>query len=200
MNSLPLNRIVDASELARPSPEVAPDLLGCTLVRRMPDGSEIRGAIAEVEAYEAGDPACHGYRKRTLRNAAMFGEAGRSYVYLIYGMYHCLNIVTDRPGMASAVLLRALHLTSPPEEMIPTSTRREKPHRLAAGPGKLCRVLQIDRSFDGLPLSPESSLWLERRDQNFDAEIVQTTRIGISKGTDLPWRWYLADSPAVSKK
>jgi DNA-3-methyladenine glycosylase len=92
-----INEIVDASWLARPSPNVAPELIGCTLVRQLPNGEQIRGMIVETEAYETGDPACHAYRRRTPRNGVMFGPAGISYVYLIYGIYHCLNILTSSP-------------------------------------------------------------------------------------------------------
>lgn len=80
--------IIDSAWLARPCPEVAPDLIGCTLVRRLADGQIIRGAIVETEAYQAGDLACHGSRRRTPSNEAMFGRSGTIYVYLIYGMYH----------------------------------------------------------------------------------------------------------------
>ena len=107
--------IVDSSWLARSSPNVAPDLLGCTLVRRFPNGEIVRGAIVETEAYAPGDPACHAYLRRTPRNEAMFGPPGTVYIYLIYGMYHCLNIVTDLEGVGSAVLIRALQLDSVPE-------------------------------------------------------------------------------------
>ncbi len=88
---MPVNPIVDASWLSRPSPTVALDLLGCTLVRQLPNGEEIRGMIVETEAYQAGDPACHAYRRRTPRNTVMFGPAGISYVYLIYGIYQIVS-------------------------------------------------------------------------------------------------------------
>lgn len=197
--------IVDPSWLARSSTLVAPDLLGCTLVRQLANGEQIRGLIVETEAYTADDPACHGYRTRTPRNAAMFGPAGFSYVYLIYGMYYCLNIVTDLDGVASAVLIRALQLESIPCEFSQTLTPKQIA-RLAAGPGKLCRLLQINATFNGLPLNRNQPLWLEHRTAAFQQAFedqaiafVQTTRIGLTKGTDLPWRWYLANCPAVSK-
>jgi DNA-3-methyladenine glycosylase len=101
-------QIVEPNWLARPSTEVAPDLIGCTLVRQLPDGTRLRGMIVETEAYSPDDPACHAYRRRTERNGVMFGPAGRTYVYLIYGIYYCLNIVTDLDEVPSAVLIRAL--------------------------------------------------------------------------------------------
>lgn len=197
-------QIVDFTWLARPSPRVAPDLLGCTLVRRFPDGQVVRGTIVEAEAYGPEDPACHAYQRRSTRNEVMFGPAGVSYVYLIYGMYHCFNVVTEGEGVASAVLIRALQLNSIPQGI---SWKSEKERsRLAAGPGKLCQVLQIDRSLNGVPLQPDQPLWLEHRSQEFQAGVdrgaiafVQTTRIGITKGVELPWRWYVENCAAVSK-
>jgi DNA-3-methyladenine glycosylase len=201
VNSTTLNQIVEPSWLERPSPEVAPDLLGCTLVRKFPDGQLLRGLIVETEAYAVGDPAFHAYRRRTERNAVLFGPAGRSYVYLIYGIYHCFNVVTDADGVPSAVLIRALQLESFPAE-IPA----KKPHRIAAGPGKLCLALQIDRSLNALMLQPSEPLWLEHRSLEFQQQLenqatnlVQTTRIGLTQGVDFPWRWYIKDCPAVSK-
>ncbi|HLO49307.1 MAG TPA: DNA-3-methyladenine glycosylase [Kamptonema sp.] len=194
-------QIVDSSWLARPSPSVAPDLLGCTLVRLFPNGEMLRGAIVETEAYAPGDPACHAYVRRSPRNEAMFGPAGTSYIYFIYGMYHCLNIVTDLEGVGSAVLIRALQL-----ESVPEGYQHLKRDRIAAGPGKLCRVLEINSSLNGLPLSVGQPLWLEHRSEEFQEGVdggaiafIQTTRIGISKGVDLPWRWYLKNCAAVSK-
>jgi DNA-3-methyladenine glycosylase len=189
--------------LSRSSLQVAPDLVGCWLVRQLPNGAISRGMIVETEAYTAGDPACHAYRRRTPRNAVMFGPAGMSYVYLIYGMYHCLNVVTDVAEVPSAVLIRALQFDQVPLEMRPG---KDPLHRVAAGPGKLCRALQIDLSHTARPLTVGQELWLEPRSPQYQLQmdagaiaLVQTTRIGLTQGVELPWRWYLADCPAVSK-
>jgi DNA-3-methyladenine glycosylase len=196
--------IIKPDWLARSAPTVAPDLLGCTIVRQLPDGLILRGMIVETEAYEAGDPACHAYRRETPRNRVMFGPAGMTYVYLIYGVYCCLNVVTDRDGFASAVLIRALSLDHmPPNYPRPT----ESLDRIAAGPGKLCRALQIDLAHTAQPLQPGSPLWLEHRDPDWQQQVdastiafVQTTRIGLTQGVDIPWRWYVKDCRAVSRK
>ncbi|MEG4807450.1 DNA-3-methyladenine glycosylase [Microcoleus sp. F8-D3] len=197
-------QIVESFWLARPSTSVAPDLLGCTLVRQFPDGETMRGMIVETEAYGPGDPACHAYRQRTSRNEVMFGPPGMSYVYLIYGIYHCFNVVTDGEGVASAVLVRSLQLDAVPEEF--AGIPDQKRSRLAAGPGKLCKVLKIDRTLSGFPLGEGQPLRLEHRSENFQQAVeegtinfVQTTRIGISQGIDLPWRWYVGNSTAVSQ-
>ncbi len=203
MSSTVFNQIVEPSWLERPSIEVAPDLLGCILVRQLAEGQIMRGLIVETEAYAPGDPAFHAYRRRTERNSVVFGPAGRSYIYLIYGIYHCFNIVTDQDEIPSAVLIRALQLDSLSVEMDSNSKNFQ---RIAAGPSKLCRVLQIDRSLNGSVLQPDEPLWLEHRGWQFQQELdcqaiafVQTTRIGLSQGTDLPWRWYLRNCPAVSR-
>ena len=197
MNFTKYSQIVEPSWLERPSPQVAPDLIGCTVVRQMEDGQILRGMIVETEAYGPNDPACHAYRRRTPRNCVMFGPAGRSYVYLIYGRYHCLNIVTDLEGVPSAVLIRALQLESIPSWI--DLHQASKPHRIAAGPGKLCEALQIDISLNAQVLQPGQPLWLLHRAPQFQPDLVQTTRIGLSQGADLLWRWYLINSPAVSK-
>lgn len=198
-----------AAWLSRSSLDVAPDLIGCTLVRRFASGEELRAMIVETEAYTVDDPACHAYRRRTARNQVMFGPAGFSYVYKIYGIYYCFNVVTDGDGVPSAVLIRALQVDNP-ISMAPTYAQHrltDKPHRVAAGPGKLCRWMQIDTSLSCTQLVPGNPLWLEQRprfiQRAFDDgtyTLVQTTRIGISQGTELPWRWYLNESPAVSKR
>lgn len=196
--------IVEPIWLARPSTEVAPDLLGCTLVRQLDDGQIMRGLIVETEAYGPDDPACHAYRKRTARNEVMFGPAGMSYIYLIYGRYRCLNIVTDQDGIASAVLIRALYLDTLPESL--NQRQALAPHRVAAGPGKLCDILQINLNLNNRRLQPGQPLWLEHRQPQWQADLdqkvvnlVQTTRIGISEGADLPWRWYVGNCAAISK-
>ena len=199
------SRAIEPAWFARPATEVAPDLIGCTLVRKTDNGQIYRGLIVETEAYEPGDPACHGYRKKSDRNAAMFGPPGTIYVYLIYGMYHCVNLSTDAEGVASAILIRALQLDTVPPWI--DRTKAGKVARIAAGPGKLCRVLDIDLSMTGASLVLDGALWCEPRHPQFQEDldagkraIVQTSRIGITKGVDLPWRWYLADCPAVSRR
>lgn len=197
MNFSKFTQIVEPNWLERPSTLVAPDLVGCTLVRLLPNGEIVRGIIVETEAYGPDDPACHAYRRRTRRNEVMFGPAGRSYVYLIYGLYCCLNIVTDSEGIPSAVLIRALQLESVPPWI--NQPPASKVHKIAAGPGKLCQVMQIDLSLNALVLQQGNPLWLEHRRSQFQSDIVQTTRIGLSQGADLPLRWYLNKCPAVSK-
>ena len=193
------SNVIKQQWFARPAPEVAPELIGCVLVRRLPSGELLRGIIVETEAYGPDDPACHAYRKRTPRNAVMFGAAGYSYVYLIYGIYHCFNIVTDQDGVASAVLIRALALP----ELGSDPALSPKAHaRLAAGPGKLCRHLEIDRSLSQIQLMHGQPLWIEHPTQETAIallERIQTTRIGLTQGTEIPWRWYLKGSAAVSK-
>ncbi len=182
----------------RSSLEVAPDLLGCRLVRRWADGRQLSGTIVETEAYTAGDPACHAYRRETPRNRVMFGPPGFSYVYLIYGIYHCFNVVTDRDRVPSAVLIRAVELDTIPLWLL--GYRAESAARWGAGPGKLCRLLEIDRALTDHPLAPATGLWLEPRLSGAAPAVTQTTRIGITQGADLPWRWYVTDSKAVSKR
>ena len=205
MNSTTFSQIVEPNWLARPSTSVAPDLLGCTLVRQLPNGEIIKGLIVETEAYAPGDPAFHAYRRRTNRNDVLFGLAGRSYIYLIYGIYHCFNIVTDQDGIPSAVLIRALQLLSLPAGIDP-DLNQNLAKKIAAGPGKLCRVMQIDCSLNGSVLQLDEPLWLEHRNrefqQQFDSQVisfVQTTRIGLTQGIELPWRWYISNCPAVSR-
>lgn len=210
MGDIPRSLPTDAAEpissawLSRSALEVAPDLLGCRLVRRWPDGRQLVGVIVETEAYTEGDPACHAYRRETPRNRVMFGPAGYSYVYLIYGIYHCFNVVTDQDRVPSAVLVRAVELEAVPDWL--QGYRKEKPVRWGAGPGKLCQLLEIDRQLTEQPLDPETGLWLEAATEPWrqtlarDAAITQTTRIGLTQGTELPWRWYVAESKAVSKK
>ena len=195
--------IINADWCDRDTLQVAPDLIGCTLVRQL-NGETLRGLIVETEAYCPNDPACHAYRGKTSSNAAMFGPPGHSYVYFIYGVYHCFNVVTEAKGTGSAVLIRAIELSHFPTGLDAKYTKQGK--RIAAGPGKLCRTLAINRSHNDYPLIPQHQLWLEHRTAKFQKqleqghlELIQTTRIGISKATEQPWRWYLKNSLSVSK-
>ena len=189
--SLDLIHALKPDFFARTAQVVAPDLIGCLLVKRQPSGELLWGVIVETEAYSQEEPACHGYRRRTPSNETLFGEPGRFYVYVSYGIHHCVNVVTHRPNWANGVLLRAAALPAEAE-------------RVAAGPALLARRFGIDRGHDAQPVTPEQGLWIAPRPlalaQLGDADLIQTSRIGISQGQELPWRWYLRRSRAVSRR
>jgi DNA-3-methyladenine glycosylase len=175
---------------ARSVHEVAPDLIGVTLLF---DG--VGGEIVEVEAYDQEDPASHGYAGRTARTASMFGPPGHAYVYRSYGIHWCLNLVCDVEGRAEAALVRALRPTHGLETM---RERRgvEAERALCSGPGKLCQALAITREHDGLPLD-ESPFELWAREAAPD--IVTGPRIGITRATELSWRYGLRGSRFLSR-
>ena len=175
---------------ARSVHEVAPDLIGVSL---LVDG--VGGRIVEVEAYDSEDPAAHGFRGRTPRNASMFGPPGRAYVYRSYGIHWCLNLVCEAEGSAAAVLIRALEPTDGLELM---RERRglDEPRLLAAGPGRLCEALGVSREHDGLPLSEPP---FELISPSARPEVVVGTRIGISVATEQPWRYAEAGSRWLSR-
>jgi len=181
---------VNKDFFARSVHVVAPELIGVTL---LVDG--VGGEIVEVEAYDREDPASHGHRGPTARNAAMFGPPGHAYVYRSYGVHWCLNLVCGEEGDPQAALVRALAPTHGLEAM---RARRgvEDERALCSGPGKLCQALAITRVLDGLPLDRAPFNLLPRA---HEPEVVAGPRIGISQGVDLPWRYGLADSPFVSR-
>ena len=175
---------------ARSVHTIAPELVGATL---LVDG--VGGRIVEVEAYDHEDPAAHGYRGRTERNATMFGPPGHAYVYRSYGLHWCLNFVCEGVGIANAVLIRALEPTQGFAEM---AERRglHDPRLLCAGPGRLCQALGVSRAHDRLPLDRAPFALYPRPEP---AEILVGPRIGITKAVDLPWRYGLAGSRFLSK-
>jgi DNA-3-methyladenine glycosylase len=178
------------SFFARSVHEVAPDLIGVTL---LVDG--VGGRIVEVEAYDQEDPASHAYRGRTARNESMFGPPGHAYVYRSYGIHWCLNLVCGDEGVPEAALVRALE----PMAGLDLQQRRrgvEEVRALCSGPGKLCQALGITREHDGLPLD-RKPFRLEERDA--PPEIVRAPRIGITRATELSWRYLEAGSPYVSR-
>ena len=181
---------LDRAFFARSVHEVAPDLIGATL---LVDG--VGGVVVEVEAYDHEDPAAHGYRGKTARNASMFGPAGHAYVYRSYGIHWCVNFVCEEPEVAAAVLLRALEPTDGLDVM---AARRglEDPRLLAAGPGRLCEALGITGEHDGLPLD-EPPFALRGRDA--EPEILAVPRIGITQAADRPWRYVAAGSRFLSR-
>jgi len=158
---------------------IAQKLLGCQLHRRLPDGKIFSAQIAETEAYLGRrDPASHSFRGPTARNRSMFLEGGHFYVYLIYGMYHCLNVVTGPKDHGEAVLIRALKPLDGSAAIL--------------GPGRLCRELKIDRSLDGSHFLHEG-LWLSRG--KTPRRIERAPRIGLNErlGPCVSWklRFYL---------
>jgi DNA-3-methyladenine glycosylase len=175
---------------ARSVHEVAPELIGATL---LVDG--VGGVIVEVEAYDHEDPASHGYRGRTARNASMFGQAGIAYVYRSYGIHWCLNLVCREEGVPEAVLLRALEPTHGLERMR-ERRRLDDPRLLCAGPGRLCQALGVTREHDGRAVD-EPPFELHARET--EPVVAAGPRVGITRAAELPWRYALAGSRFVSR-
>jgi DNA-3-methyladenine glycosylase len=181
---------VHRSFFARSVHEVAPELIGATL---LVDG--VGGIVVEVEAYDAEDPASHGYGGRTARNAAMFGHPGHAYVYRSYGIHWCLNLVCEAEGRASAVLVRALEPTDGVETM---RARRgvDDPRLLCSGPGRLCQALGVTNAHDGLALDEPPFRIVPRA---AELPLLAVPRIGITRAADLPWRYVAAGSRFLSR-
>ena len=190
-----MNKKLPRSFYDRPTLEVARDLLGKQIIQRSEAG-RLSARIVEVEAYVGqDDPACHAAGSLTERNRFMFGKPGFSYVYFIYGMYYCFNLVTERKGFPAAVLLRAAEPVSGLEIMRSRSPKGGV-EAILSGPGKFCRAFGLTMDHTGLDLT-DDTLFL--RDSAAEVgTIVTTNRIGVKKGDELPYRFYLADSKAVS--
>jgi DNA-3-methyladenine glycosylase len=182
--------VIGRDFFARSVHEVAPDLIGVTLLV-----GGVGGRIVEVEAYDQEDPASHGHRGRTPRNASMFGPAGHAYVYRSYGIHWCLNLVCAQEGVPEAALVRALEPTAGVDLQ---RARRgvEGLRALCSGPGKLCQALGIDGSHDGLPLDEPPFTF---RARTAVPEIATGPRVGITRGTELSWRYAEAGSAFVSR-
>ncbi|MGB6241332.1 MAG: DNA-3-methyladenine glycosylase [Castellaniella sp.] len=182
-------RRLDRAFYDRPALTVAPDLLGRLLVHATPDGPRI-GRIVEVEAYLGPtDLAAHTSRGRTARTRAMFGPPGHAYVYLIYGMYHCINVVTGPEGSGTAVLLRALA----PVSGISVATN---------GPGRLCKAMDITLDHYGIDLCGDAC-WIAQDDAPRPTGIIASPRIGVDyagEWADKPLRFHIDGHPAVSRR
>jgi DNA-3-methyladenine glycosylase len=177
--------------------DVAADLVGAFLVADAGTADEVRARIVEVEAYLGQeDPASHAYRGPTPRAAIMFGDAGHLYVYLSYGMHHCANVVCGPAGTAAAVLLRAAAVTAG-EAVVRTRRAPGAPSaRLLSGPGNLCRGLAIGPAENGLDLCRAGRLHLEARPGR--VPVSSGPRVGITRATALPLRFWWMGHPAVS--
>jgi DNA-3-methyladenine glycosylase len=187
---MPRPALLNARFFARSVHQVAPDLIGATLLFR-----GVGGIIVEVEAYHHTDPAAHSFRGPTKRNAVMFGPPGHAYVYRSYGIHWCLNFVCEPEGSAGAVLIRAIE----PVHGIALMRRRRAvhdPRLLCSGPGRLCEALGITRKENGAALAPPL---FELRARSSISDIAIGPRIGISVGTEHPWRYGLKGSRFLSK-
>jgi DNA-3-methyladenine glycosylase len=176
-------KILQQAYFNRPTLKVARSLMGKYLVRQTELGV-MAGLIVEVEAYVGPkDQACHASRGRTPRTDVLFGAPGIAYVYLIYGMYHCLNVVTEREGFPAAILIRAVEL-------------RQSPAVLVDGPGRVCRSFQIDRTLNRWDLTVGERLWLEDRGERItEGDVMTAPRIGVDYAGEWaakPWRFRLA--------
>jgi DNA-3-methyladenine glycosylase len=182
--------VIGRDFFARSVHHVAEELIGATFLV-----DSVGGKIVELEAYHHEDPAAHGFGGRTARNASMFGPPGHAYVYRSYGIHWCVNFVCEAEGVADAVLIRALE----PTEGLDVMRRRrglDDERLLCAGPGRLCQALGITREHDGLPLD-RPPFRLEPRAEK--PELLRGPRIGVSRATDLPWRYGLAGSRYLSR-
>jgi len=192
--------LLDASDLSVDVLEAAPRLLGTELVADTPEG-EVRVRVVEVEAYRgADDPGSHCHRGRTPRNAVMWGPAGHLYVYFVYGMHFCANVVCLTEGEAGAVLLRAGEVISDlglAHARRPTARGRDA--ELARGPARLCSLLGLGREHNGIDvLSASSPVRLETGQRVPDADVRTGPRVGVAAGQERPWRFWVAGSRAVT--
>jgi len=179
---------------------VAKELLGKVLVKKI-GSSFLKGKIVETEAYLQNDPASHSYKGITPRSAPMFGTAGYSYIYFTYGMYHCFNVVTEKEHYGGAVLIRAIEPLNG-IEIMQQNRKKEKLKDLCSGPGKLCIAFDLNKKENHIALIPQNKLYIEETAAAAlrKGDIVTTTRIGIKDAAHLPYRFYIKDSPFISKK
>jgi DNA-3-methyladenine glycosylase len=195
----PVLRFFDRSVLAGPVLDAAPALLGAVLEVDSPQGT-VAVRLSEVEAYDGGnDPASHAFRGPTPRNAVMFGPAGHLYVYFVYGMHWCCNVVCGPPERASAVLLRAGSVVAGEAVARSRRTTSRSATDLARGPARLAGALGLDRSADGADLlSPDSPVRLYAGPPVPAAAVAAGPRVGVAVAGELPWRFWLAGDPTVS--
>ncbi|GAA4891039.1 DNA-3-methyladenine glycosylase [Actinomycetospora straminea] len=192
--------LLDRSALSDDVLPAARRLLGCEIAADTPQG-EVRVRLVEVEAYRgADDPGSHCYRGKTARNAVMWGPAGHLYVYFVYGMHFCANVVCLRDGVAGAVLLRAGEVLSDAgaaHARRPTARGRDA--ELARGPARLCTLLGLDRKANGVDvLSPSSPVRLLAGEPVGDDDVRTGPRVGVAAGQERPWRFWVAGSRAVT--
>lgn len=192
-----LSKKLDLNFYLQPTLKVAKNLLGKIVVRKI--GKNIlAGKIVETEAYIGeNDPACHAFGGMTPRNKIMYLQGGHAYVYFTYGMHYCFNVVTEREGFPSAVLIRAVE---PIEgiELMKKLRQTKDIYNLTNGPAKFCQAFKIDKSLNGTSLLGDEIFIIESND-NLNLKIGRSSRIGIKSGLDKKWRFFIIGNPFVSK-
>ena len=194
-----MSEVLPQEFFIKPAPELARDLLGCVLVHKTSEGT-VSGIIVETEAYLGDrDEASHAATKKiTKRNILHFAQGGVSYIYFIYGMYHCMNVVAEPQGKAGCVLIRASEPFCGLEQMaILRKADISNYKNFCNGPGKLCLAMNLSTQQNGQNLSNSSLFILNKKEKNF--EISNGLRIGISKAVELPLRFWIKDSLFVSR-
>lgn len=198
--------ILSSDFFERPTLKVAQQLIGTQLVYEHPSGERIAGRIVETEAYTQDDPACHGWGlldsetgelNHDGRAADLFGAPGTAYVYLIYGMYWLLNVVTEPEGVGGAVLIRAVEPLQGAEHMAERRPVSSGHVNLTNGPGKLTQAFDIDEQVHGTDLTTPPLYFAAPSDEH-TYEVATSSRIGITKGVERPWRFFIEDHPYVS--
>jgi DNA-3-methyladenine glycosylase len=172
-------------------------LLGCEIVRTLEDGQTLSAKIVEVESYHQEDPASHTFGGQSSRNIAMFGPAAHAYIYFTYGMHWCFNVTAGPAGYGAGILIRAAQPLKGVEYMQQNRKLDDKT-QLTNGPAKLAQALAIDKALYGHNLQKPPLQIFEPKQRDF--KIIETTRIGISKAVDEIARFYIKDSPFVSKR
>jgi DNA-3-methyladenine glycosylase len=199
-----LGRPLPRAFFARPCLDVARDLVGCVLVRRLATGERLAGRLVEVEAYlgDGSDPGSHAHRGMTPRNRSMFGPPGHLYVYLSYGIHTCVNLVTEPEGRAAGILLRAAEPLVGVEAMQARRGLAAGPadRRVAGGPGRLGQAFGLSLEDDGVSaLRGEWTLRAPIDAPGTRPEVTATTRIGLNAGADLPYRFVEPGSRWLSR-
>lgn len=192
--------VLPRSFFARPSVDVAPDLLGCLMVRDSDEGRCVL-RVTEVEAYMGSmDPASHAFRGKTQRNAVMFGPAGHLYVYFTYGMHYCANAVCGEEGVPSGLLIRAGEIVEGTDLARARRPRGGPDRDLARGPARLTQALALAREDNGRDLCDGGPLTVHQRDASAPDFVVRTgPRVGVAAAWDVPWRFWIDGDPTVSR-
>jgi DNA-3-methyladenine glycosylase len=199
-------RILTADFFDRPTLQVAREMIGMRLVHDHPCGRRLAGTIVETEAYTQDDPSFHGWGivdletgliKPDGRGYDLFGKPGTAYVYFIYYRYWMLNVVTEREGIGGAVLLRAVEPVEGQSRMWEHRPAARRDRDLASGPGKLTQAFDIDKRFHNIPLTA-APLYLAEPEEKLPLPIATSSRIGLTRGIELPWRFFVPGNPHVS--